>query len=276
VPPGAVEGIIMLETTRQGFGCMALEPGGENVIRRALDLGIRFLDTADMYGNGVNEELVGRAVRHRRDDLVLATKFGVVWGEGGSWSIRGDASYVRTACEASLRRLGVEQIDLYYLHIPDPAVPVEESVAAMADLVTAGLVGELGLSNVSADELRAAHAVHPIAAVQPEWSLIRREVEAELVPACRELGVTVVPYSPQGKGKLAGDPVPGYEAVWDVARRRGVRPGQVALAWTQQRAQVWDLPVVPIPGTTSSTHLMENVAALDLVLDADELAALTV
>jgi aryl-alcohol dehydrogenase-like predicted oxidoreductase len=254
---------------------MRLDLGGEKVIQRALDLGVTFLDTADMYGSGTNEELVGRAVRHRRDDVVLATKFGVIWGEGGSWSIRGDAGYVREACEASLRRLGVEHIDLYYLHIPDPSVPVEESVGAMADLVTAGLVGQLGLSNVSADELRAGHSVHPIAAVQPEWSLVSREVETALIPACVELGVSVVPYSPQGKGTLAGDPVPEHEVVWEVARRRGVRPGQIALAWAQQRAQVWGVPVIPIPGTTRIAHVEENVAALDLVLDADELALLT-
>ncbi len=254
---------------------MRLDQGNENVIERALDLGVTFLDTADMYGSGMNEELVGRAIRHRRDDVVLGTKFGVIWGEGGSWTIRGDAAYVRTACEASLRRLGVEYIDLYYLHIPDPLVPVEESVAAMADLVTAGLVRQLGLSNVSADELRAGHAVHPIAAVQPEWSLVSREVETALVPMCAELGVAVVPYSPQGKGTLAGDPLPGHEAVWEVARRRGVRPGQIALAWTRQRAGVWGLPVVPIRGTTRIAHLEENVAAIDLVLDADELASLT-
>jgi aryl-alcohol dehydrogenase-like predicted oxidoreductase len=265
----------MLSTTRQGFGCMTLGRGQENVVERALDLGVSFLDTADMYGSGVNEEVVGRAVRHRRDEVFLGTKFGCIWGEGGSWSIRGDAAYVRTACEASLRRLGVDHIDLYYLHTPDPLVPVEESVGAMAELVTAGLVRQLGLSNVSADELRAGHAVHPIAAVQPEWSLVSREVEAALVPACVELGVAVVPYSPQGKGRLTGDPVPGYEAVWDVARERGVRPGQVALAWTRQRAEVWGLPVIPIPGTTRLAHLEENVAALDLVLDAQELAALT-
>jgi len=252
-----------------------MRPGDENVIERALDLGVTFLDTADMYGSGANEELVGRAIRHRRDELVLGTKFGVIWGADDSWSIRGDAAYVRTACEASLRRLGVERIDLYYLHTPDPAVPVDESVGAMAELVTAGMVGNLGLSNVSAAELRAGHAVHPIAAVQPAWSLVSREVEAELVPACVELGVAVVPYSPQGAGKLAGDPVPGYEAVWEVARRRGVRSGQVALAWAQQRAEVWGLPVIPIPGTTLVAHLEENVAALDLVLDVDELAALS-
>lgn len=253
---------------------MRLAEGGEHVVERALELGITFLDTADMYGSGMNEELVGRSIRHRRDEVILGTKFGVIWGEGGNWSIRGDAAYVRTACEASLRRLGVECIDLYYLHIPDPLVPVEESVAAMADLVSAGLVKRLGLSNVSATELRAGHAVHPIAAVQLEWSLVSREVEATVVPTCVELGVTMVPYSPQGKGKLAGDLVPGHEAVWEVARRRGVRPGQIALAWAQQRAEIWGLPVIPIPGTTRISHLEENVATLDLVLDSDELASL--
>ena len=264
---------IMLTTTRQGLGCMGLRPGDSDVIDRALDLGITLLDTADMYGSGANEELVGQAIRNRRDEVVLATKFGVIWGQDGTWSTRGDAAHARAACEASLRRLGVERIDVYYLHTPDPDVPVEESVGAMAELVKAGKVGHLGLSNVTADELRAGHAAHPIAALQPEWSLVNREVEA-MVPVCAELGVTVVHYSPQGAGRLAGDPLPGHGAVWELARRRGVRPGQVALAWVQHREQVWGLPVVPIPGTTNVTHLEENVAAADLVLDDEELAQL--
>lgn len=260
----------------QGLGCMRMRPGDAEsgaVIGRALDLGVTFLDTADMYGSGANEELVGQAIRGRRDEVVLATKFGVIWGSDGSWTVRGDAAYVRPACEASLRRLGTDVIDLYYLHTPDHSVPIEESVGAMAELVAAGKARHLGLSNVTAEELRAAHAVHPITALQPAWSLSSREVE-EAVPVCAELGVAVVPYSPQGAGLFVGDPAPGHEAVWEVAGRRGVTSGQVALAWVQQRAQVWGLPVVPIPGTTRLRHLEENVAALDIVLTADELAEL--
>ncbi|MFH8568645.1 aldo/keto reductase [Streptomyces sp. NPDC017993] len=283
----------------QGFGCMRLaarsahDSGGrsdpEAVIHRALDLGATFLDTADMYGKGANEELVGRALRHRRDDAVLCTKFGVVRGTGDEWSLRGDAAYVRVACEASLRRLGTDFIDLYYLHQPDPAVPVEESVGAMAELVTAGKVRHLGLSNVTGEELRAAHAVHPIAAVQSEWSLCGRRIE-EMVPVAAELGVGVVPYCPHGAGLLSGDAdtarkrlaeaAPGYEELPGrlraLARRRGVRPGQVALAWVQHRADVWGVAVSPIPGTTRVSHLEENIAAADLRLDGEELALLDV
>lgn len=167
---------IMDSTTRQGFGCMRLGPGAEHVVERALDLGVRFLDTADMYGSGVNEEVVGRAIRHRRDEVVLATKFGVIWGPDGTWSVRGDAAYVRTACEASLRRLGVEHIDLYYLHTPDPDVPVAETVAAMAQLVDAGLVRHLGLSNT--------HRSHRPAAVRGACSGISAGRSATRVRGC--------------------------------------------------------------------------------------------
>jgi aryl-alcohol dehydrogenase-like predicted oxidoreductase len=198
--------------------------------------------------------------------------------------LRGDAAYVRAACEASLRRLGTDVVDLYYLHRRDPAVPIEESVGAMAGLVAAGKVRHLGLSEVTAEELRAAHAVHPIAALQSRWSLIGRAVE-EVVPVCAELGVGLVPYGPQGAGLFAIDRVTAEAriaedaphlaglagAVHDVATARGVTSGQVALAWVQQRADVWNVPVVPIPGTTRVRHLEANVAALDLRLDAAEL-----
>jgi aryl-alcohol dehydrogenase-like predicted oxidoreductase len=275
----------------QGLGCMRMTdppaPGSDTadaVIGRALDLGVTFLDTAELYGNGRNEEVVGRALRHRRDEVELATKVGARWAAGGDVVLRGDPGYVRAACEASLRRLGTDVIDLYYLHRRDPAVPIEETVGAMAELVAAGTVRFLGLSEVTAGELRAAHGVHPIAALQSEWSLASRRVE-EIVPVCAELGVGVVPYCPQGAGLLtaapaiaasrlaeSAPPLTGRPAVvHEIAARRGVTPGQVALAWVQQRADAWGVPVVPIPGTTRLRHLEENAAAADVRLGAGEL-----
>lgn len=281
----------------QGLGCMRMigsrQHTGESeafaVINRALDLGVTLLDTADMYGNGRNEELVGRAVRRRRDEVILCTKFGVIRAPDNTLAFRGDAAYVRTACHASLARLGTDVIDLYYLHHRDVRVPIEETVDAMAELIAAGKVRHIGLSGVTGDELRAAHPVHPIAAVQSEWSLCSRRIEA-MVPVCVELGVGVVPYCPQGAGLLNGgvdsaksrlaDVAPDYaklpDLLGDVARRHGVKPGQIALAWVQQRAEVWDIPVSPIPGTTRLRHLEENVAAIDLTLDAEELAQLDI
>ena len=274
----------------QGLGCMRMRDSDDPtrgsdafaVINRALDLGVTLLDTADMYGSGANEELVGLALRHRRDEAVLCTKFGVVWGSDGTWSTRTDAAYARAACDASLHRLGTDVIDLYYLHHRDDEVPIEETVGAMAELVAAGKVRHLGLSNVTADDVRAAQAVHPIAALQSEWSIVNRDVEA-ILPVCVELGVGVVPYCPQGAGRLAradertsskpGAADPDYVTVLRrVAHGHSVRPGQVALAWVQQRADVWGLPVTPIPGTTRVDHLEENVAALDVILTAEDLA----
>ncbi|MFF8608912.1 aldo/keto reductase [Streptomyces sp. NPDC015346] len=284
-----------LTVSAQGLGCMRMgdsaRPGSTeeaaDVIGRALDLGVTFLDTADMYDRGHNEEVVGRALRGRRDEAVLGTKFGVVRGDGDSFALRGDAAYVRQACEASLRRLGVDTIDVYYLHRRDPAVPIEETVAAMAELVAEGKVRHLGLSAVTGAELRAAHAVHPIAVVQSEWSLCNRELE-RMVPVCDELGVGVVSYAPQGRGLLgarldsAGARLaelgPRYAELPSLLRkmadRRGVRPGQIALAWVHRQTEVWGLPVVPIPGTTRPEHLAENVAAAGIELDAEELALL--
>lgn len=254
----------------QGLGCMRMtdQASATAVIGRALDLGVTMLDTAELYGNGSNEELVGSAIRGRRDEVLLCTKFGATWGNGAV-VYRADAAYARTACDASLGRLGVDIIDLYYLHRRDPQVPIEESVGAMAELVAAGKVRHVGLSAVSGDELRAAHAVHPIAAVQSQWSWSSREIE-EMVPVCVELGVGVVPYCPQGAGKLTSDD--GVLA--EVARKHGALPGQVALAWVHRRADVWDVPVVPIPGTTQLAHLEENVAALDIELDTEDVARL--
>lgn len=259
-----------LTTPVQGYGCMRLDDSSESasdVLNRALDLGATFLDTADMYGSatGRNEELVGRGIGARRDEVILCTKFGAVRGPGGL-TFRADAGYVRTACEASLRRLGTEVVDLYYLHHPDVTVPIEDTVGAMAELVTAGKVRHLGLSNSSRDDLRAAHAVHPIAAVQEEWSLFDRAVE-EMLPVCLELGVGVVPYCPHGRGDV-------HPAAADIAERHGVTPSQIALAWVQQRSDVWGIPVVPIPGTTRVSHLEQNVAATDIALSAEELEQL--
>ncbi|WP_019609610.1 aldo/keto reductase [Nocardiopsis sp. CNS-639] len=293
----------------QGLGCMGMSefygPGDEadslSTLHHALDLGVGFLDTADMYGHGANEELVGKVVRERREEVVLATKFGIVRDRGtGARSHRGDAEYVHAACDASLSRLGVETIDLYYMHRRDASVPVEETVGAMAELVAQGKVRHLGLSEVSADELRAAHSVHPIAAVQTEWSLWSRDVEESVVGECARLGVGFVPYSPLGRGFLTGALPPVEELSADdfrrgkprfsgenavrnqdllaivrrVAEAHGATPGQVALAWVHAQAERWGLPVVPIPGTKRRERLEENVGGADLVLSPEDLAEL--
>ena len=281
----------MLLTTdnlpRQGFGSMRLRETAHDdpdrdpikVINRALDRGVNLLDTADMYGN---EALVGRAIAGRRDEVVLATKFGVVWGEGGDWSVHADAAYVRTACEASLRRLEVEVIDLYYLHNRSDETPIEETVSAMAELVEQGKVRSLGLSNVTAEDLRRAHAVHPITAVQEAWSLVHREFE-EMLPTVRELGVIAVAHSPTGHGLLHSPDggVPGSTAppvlqstLADLAAAHEATPGQVALAWVHHQSQRRDLQVVPLPGTTRVSHLDANIAAAELVLSEIDLERL--
>lgn len=279
----------------QGLGCMRMgehrtpsdEAESAEVIIRALDRGVTLLDTADMYGRGRNEEIVGRAVRGRRDEALLCTKFGVVHGTESSWTTRGDAAYVRDACDASLRRLAVDVIDLYYMHRRDVDVPIEETVGAMAELVSAGKVRHLGLSEVTGDELRSAHGVHPITAVQSEWSLCARRVET-MIPVCAELGVGVVPYSPQGHGLLNSTKTvsqlakisPEYaalpERLAEVAHKHGAKPGQIALAWVQQRATEWGIAVTPIPGTTQLRHLEENIAAIDISLDVQDLERLDV
>jgi aryl-alcohol dehydrogenase-like predicted oxidoreductase len=266
-------------------------------IHRALELGVAFLDTADMYGPFTNERLVGRAIAGRLDEVVLATKFGHERGEDGAWlGINGRPEYVHTACDASLRRLGVEKIDLYYQHRVDLNVPIEETVGAMAELVAAGKVRYLGLSEASAATIRRAHAVHPISALQSEYSLWTRDLEDEILPTLRELGIGLVAYSPLGRGFLTGrfrSPedlteddrrrnMPRFQAenfdrnlaladrVRELADEKGVTPGQLALAWVHAQGE----DVVPIPGTKRRQYLEENVTALDVELSDVELRRL--
>lgn len=287
----------------QGLGCMGMSQAygvrdndAESIatVHRALDLGATLLDTADVYGAGVNEELVGRAIADRRDQVVLATKFGIVWGEGGSMGARGDAAYVRQCADASLARLGVDHIDLFYQHRVDPNVPIEETWGALSELVTAGKVRYLGISEASAATIRRAHAVHPVTALQSEWSLWTREIEAEVAPACRELGIGIVPFSPLGRGFLTGaitstDDLPADDmrrrlprfaggnldrnlaivtALRELAEEKGVTAGQLALAWVQSRGA----DVVPIPGTKRRSYLEQNVAAVGVELSAEDLS----
>jgi aryl-alcohol dehydrogenase-like predicted oxidoreductase len=261
-------------------------------LNRALDIGVTFLDTANVYGDGHNEELLAEVLRTRRDEVVLATKFGIVRGDARPSGVDGRPEVVRARCEESLRRLGVDTIDLYYLHRPDPEVPIEDTVGAMAELVSAGLVRHLGLSEVTAPTLRRAVTEHPITALQSEWSVFTRDVEAEVVPTCRELGIGLVPFSPLGRALLTGrltstdglgdadmrKRMPRFEAenfdrnlaavavLREIADARDATPGQVALAWLLGAGE----DVVPIPGTKRVAYLEENTAAVDLVLTADE------
>lgn len=287
-----------------GLGCMVMTgdygPAAEAesiaTIRYALDLGVNFLDTADVYGNGENERIVGKALSGRRGEAVLATKFGNVFQPGMARGNNGRPDYVPLACDVSLKRLGVEVIDLYYLHRVDPAVPIEDTVGAMARLVAAGKVRYLGLSEVSAASLRKAHAVHPIAAVQSEYSLFTRDHEAEVIPACKELGITFVPYAPLGRAMLA-DVVSGRDALVEgdkrhqfprfaadnlernralmeplraAAQRAGCSAAQAALAWLLARGD----HIVPIPGTRRKAHLEANAAAAEITLAAADLSLL--
>jgi aryl-alcohol dehydrogenase-like predicted oxidoreductase len=295
-----------LEVSAEGLGCMGMSefygPTDETeaiaTIHRALDLGIDFLDTADMYGPFTNERLVGRALAGRRDEVVLATKFGNERREDGSWvRINGRPEYVRAACEASLSRLGVEHIDLYYQHRVDKTVPIEETVGAMAALVSEGKVRYLGLSEAAPATVRRAHAVHPITALQTEYSLWTRDPEEEILPTVRELGIGFVAYSPLGRGFLAGrfrgpDDLgdegdfrrrhPRFQddnlarnlellgRLEEIARDKSVTPAQLALAWVLHRGA----DVVPIPGTKKRRYLEENAAAAAIALSDEELARL--
>ncbi len=297
-----------LTVSAQGLGCMGMSEWygaadwDESIatIHRALDLGVTFIDTADIYGAGHNEVLVGRAIVGRRGEVMLATKFGVDRSGGDDKRvIRGEAGYVKRSCDASLLRLGVDHIDLYYLHRPPQTAEIEETVGAMAELVQQGKVRHLGLSEVDSALLRRAYAVHPITAVQSEYSLWTRDVETTVLDALRELGVGLVPYSPLGRGfltatldltslgdkdfrsrnpRFAGEAGAAnlaiVEAVRDVADAKGAAPAQIALAWVYAQAERLGVPVVPIPGTKRVKWLEQNVAALDIELSADELAVL--
>jgi aryl-alcohol dehydrogenase-like predicted oxidoreductase len=298
-----------LTVSAQGLGCMGMSEWygaadwDESVatIHKALDEGVTFLDTADIYGAGHNEVLVGRAIAHRRDEVQLATKFGVdrSGGDGKARVLRGERSYVKRAAEASLLRLGVEVIDLYYLHRPPQTAEIEETVGAMAELVSEGKVRYLGLSEVDSDLLRRAYAVHPITAVQSEYSLWTRDLETEVLDALRELSVGLVPYSPLGRGfltgtvdvstldrndfrarnaRFAGAAATTNQAIADTVRKvaeaKGVAPAQVALAWVYAQQERLGVPLVPIPGTKRIKWLEQNIAALDVTLTQDELAVL--
>ncbi|WP_299922251.1 aldo/keto reductase [uncultured Nocardioides sp.] len=298
-----------LTVSALGLGCMGMsefygtpdEHAGIDTIHRALDLGVTFLDTADMYGPFTNERLVGRAIADRRDEVQLATKFGNERNPDGSWvGINGSPDYVRRACDASLERLGVDHLDLYYQHRVDKTVPIEETVGAMAELVEAGKVRHLGLSEAGAETIRRAHATHPITALQSEYSLFTHDVEDEIVPVLRELGIGLVPYSPLGRGiltgavtreslesddsratgrfpRFSGDALDANLALVDkvkeLAADKGCTPGQLALAWVLAQGDA-QLGVAPIPGTKRVRYLEENVGALDVELTGDDLAAL--
>jgi aryl-alcohol dehydrogenase-like predicted oxidoreductase len=295
-----------LEVSALGLGCMGMsefygtgdEKTGIETIHRALDLGVTFLDTADMYGPFTNEQLVGKAITGRRDEVELATKFGNERNPDGSWvGINGRPDYVRSACDASLERLGVDHLDLYYQHRVDRSVPIEETVGAMKELVDVGKVRHLGLSEAAADTIRRAHAVHPITALQSEWSLFTRDLEDDVLPTVRELGIGLVPYSPLGRGMLTGavspetleaddsratGRFPRFEGealdanlrlvakVRELAAAKGCTPGQLALAWVLAQGD----DVAPIPGTKRIPYLEENVGAADVALSDDDLKAL--
>ncbi|WP_406640831.1 aldo/keto reductase [Amycolatopsis sp. WGS_07] len=293
-----------LEVGAQGLGCMGMsaaygvrDDDGEAVatVHRALELGVTLLDTANVYGAGENEKLVGKAIADRRDQVVLATKFGIVHTDEGMIA-RGDAAYVKQCCDESLQRLGVDHIDLYYQHRVDPSVPIEETWGALAELVQAGKIRYAGISEAGAETIRRAHAVHPVTALQSEWSLWTRGIEDEILGTCRELGVGIVPFSPLGRGFLTGAVasvrelpeddmrrgLPRFaednfarnmaivEALRSLAADKGVTAGQLALAWVQSKGA----DVVPIPGTKRRKYLEENVVAAELELSEEDITAI--
>jgi aryl-alcohol dehydrogenase-like predicted oxidoreductase len=296
-----------LSVSRLGFGCMGLaefygealsNAEAEKVLDAALERGVNFFDTADMYGSGRNEEQLSGFLHRRRKDVVVATKFAIVRTPDGAWGgLSNDPAYIRRACDASLKRLRIDVIDLYYMHRRDPSVPIEESVGAMAGLVKAGKVRAIGLSEVSAATLKKANAIHPIAALQCEYSIVTREMEKEMIPTCREIGAAFVAYSPLGRGlltgayrsekdfakgdyRMVGNPrfVDGalaknlrlVDAIAEIAERKRATPGQIALAWVMAKGE----DIIPIPGTKKVPRLEENVSATKLSLSADDIAAI--
>ncbi len=296
-----------LSVSRLGFGAMGLaefygealsNAEAEKVLDAALERGVNFFDTADMYGSGRNEEQLSGFLARRRKNVVLATKFAIVRTPDGGWSgLSNDPAYIKQACEASLKRLKIDVIDLYYMHRRDPNVPIEDSVGAMADLVKAGKVRALGLSEVNATTLKKANAVHPIAALQSEYSIVTREMEKEMIPACRAIGAAFVAYSPLGRGLLTGayrsekDFAKGdyrtignprfadgaleknltlVDQIADIAGKKRATPGQIALAWAMAKGD----DIIPIPGTKKIERLDENIGAVSLTVTADDIAAI--